>query len=109
MLQHLLNLAEFMEHDDYLLFEPRVLASLAYKCRAYAKALHYGETQFFMSAPSKAIIENLIHLNVHLQQYEAANGIRSFAKSHGWVAGQHLYHDLSNWQEAEELNESLRD
>jgi FKBP12-rapamycin complex-associated protein len=40
----LLNLAEFMEHDmEALPIDIRVLAHLAHKCHAHAKALHYKE------------------------------------------------------------------
>jgi hypothetical protein len=42
LLQMLLNLAEFMEHDSRPLpLEGRMLARLAMRCKAYAKALHY--------------------------------------------------------------------
>jgi FKBP12-rapamycin complex-associated protein len=38
----LLNLAEFMEHDvEALPIDIKILAELAQKCHAYAKALHY--------------------------------------------------------------------
>lgn len=38
----LLNLAEFMEHDDKSLpLDTRTLGALAEKCHAFAKALHY--------------------------------------------------------------------
>ena len=63
VLQVLLNLAEFMEHDDHKLFDARTLWKLAYKCKAYAKALHYKEVEFHTSAPSSHIIESLISLN----------------------------------------------
>ncbi len=38
----LLNLAEFMEHDEKTLpLDSRTLGALAEKCHAFAKALHY--------------------------------------------------------------------
>lgn len=38
----LLNLAEFMEHDNLKMpLDTRTLAALALKCQALAKALHY--------------------------------------------------------------------
>ncbi len=78
-----------MEHDDkplpidvystkiiLLIFtyitQISTLASLAEKCHAYAKALHYKETEF-LSSPSTCI-EALIHINNQLQQPEAASG-----------------------------------
>ena len=64
ILQALLNLAEFMEFDPaYVLpIEIPVLAELALKCRAYAKALHYAERQYHMERTS-ACVESLISIN----------------------------------------------
>lgn len=43
----LLNLAEFMEHDEKALpLDYRTLGALAEKCHAFAKALHYKEIEF---------------------------------------------------------------
>ena len=42
----LLNLAEYMEHDDKALpMDIHQLSALAAKCHAYAKALHYKELE----------------------------------------------------------------
>ncbi|RLN45579.1 hypothetical protein BBO99_00007470 [Phytophthora kernoviae] len=50
ILQTLLNLAEFMEHDvEALPIDIRELGELAQKCHAYAKALHYKELEFHTS------------------------------------------------------------
>jgi FKBP12-rapamycin complex-associated protein len=49
ILQTILNLAEFMEHDentDMKIFSASTLARLAEKCNAYAKALYYWEIEF---------------------------------------------------------------
>ena len=54
ILQILLNLAEFMEHDvEPLPISLSILAELAQKGHAYAKALHYREMEFQTSANSK--------------------------------------------------------
>jgi len=75
ILQTLLNLAEFMEHDDKPLPIPiRTLSSYSTKCHAYAKALHYKEVEFH-SSTSTQVIENLISINNQLQQPDAAMGI----------------------------------
>ncbi len=67
ILQQLLNLAEFMEHDDNQLpIDIRTFGVLAAKCRAFAKALHYKEIEF-AQAPEKTI-EALISINNQLQQ-----------------------------------------
>ena len=55
----LLNLAEFMEHEDKPLpIDNRTLGDYALRFHAYAKALHYKELQFFTET-SPAIIEDL--------------------------------------------------
>jgi len=64
ILQVLLNLAEFMEHHPRgrLPISTEVLASLALRCRAYGKALHYKEQEFTMD-PSSHCIEALVNIN----------------------------------------------
>jgi FKBP12-rapamycin complex-associated protein len=110
VLQVLLNLAEFMEHDDHKLFDARTLGKLAYKCKAYAKALHYKEVEFHNSAPNSEIIENLISLNNLLHQHEAANGIRIFAKKKGWGdLSQSWFQEFHRWQDAEEFHEAINE
>jgi serine/threonine-protein kinase mTOR len=110
VLQVLLNLAEFMEHDDHKLFDARTLGKLAYKCKAYAKALHYKEVEFHNSAPNSEIIESLISLNNLLHQHEAANGIRIFAKKKGWGdLSQSWYQEFHRWQDAEEFHEAINE
>lgn len=64
ILQALLNLAEFMEHEPFggLPIEITDLAELALKCRAYAKALHYKEREYTMGG-SSSCVESLISIN----------------------------------------------
>ena len=64
ILQALLNLAEFMEHDPSggLPIDIPILANLALKCRAYAKALHYKEREHSMN-DSSSCVEALISIN----------------------------------------------
>ena len=74
ILQTLLNLAEFMEHDvEALPIDIRVLAELAQKCRAYAKALHYKELEYETSPTN--CVEALISINKKLDLPEAALGV----------------------------------
>ena len=74
ILQALLNLAEFMEHDDKPLpINIKTLGGLAEKCAAYAKALHYKEIEFQSSAATTC--EALISINNQLDLPEAAVGI----------------------------------
>lgn len=79
ILQYLLNLAEFMEHDvEALPISLSILAELAQKSHAYAKALHYRELEF-TSRPAECF-ETLININKKLDQYEAASGLLKVAK-----------------------------
>lgn len=89
ILQLLLNLAEFMEHDcnspkkkkkiPGLNIDISILAELALKCRAYARALHYKEREYIMGRGG-ACVEQLIDINKKLDIPEAALGILAAAK-----------------------------
>ncbi|KAM3569626.1 hypothetical protein VYU27_008290 [Nannochloropsis oceanica] len=102
IVQMLLNLAEFMEHDvEALPIDIHILAELAQKCHAYAKALHYKELEF-QTSPA-ACVESLISINKKLGQPEAALGILKYAQKklgseivvkESWLA------KLGNWSEA---------
>jgi serine/threonine-protein kinase mTOR len=61
--QALLNLAEFMEHDEGggLPIEIDVLAELALKCRAYAIKLYYKEREY-ATGKSSSCVESLIRI-----------------------------------------------
>lgn len=116
ILQTLLNLAEFMEHDcEALPISLSTLAELAQKSRAYAKALHYRELEFQMNPVT--CFESLININKKLDQYDAAVGVvnvikkmqqqqpelsKSLTIQDAWLA------KLGYWDEAlEEYNRSL--
>ncbi|KAL7543713.1 hypothetical protein ACHAXR_013532 [Thalassiosira sp. AJA248-18] len=85
ILQLLLNLAEFMEHDGSkgplagLSIDISVLAELALKCRAYARALHYKEREYIMGRGGSCV-EQLIDINKKLDLPEAALGVLKAAK-----------------------------
>eukprot|EP00127_Corallochytrium_limacisporum_P000173 Clim_evm34s6 gene=Clim_evmTU34s6 len=102
ILQTLLNLAEFMEHDDKTLpIDVRTLGEYALKCHAYAKALHYKEQEFFISPQNT--FEALISINNQLQQPEAATGILIYAQKHhdlGFTIQETWYEKLQHWDEA---------
>ncbi|CAB9503979.1 protein kinase mTOR [Seminavis robusta] len=76
ILQALLNLAGFLEHDPEggLPIDISILAELALKCRAYAKALHYKEREHRMRG-ANSCVEALISINRKLDLHEAALGI----------------------------------
>ncbi|KAB1208603.1 Serine/threonine-protein kinase TOR [Morella rubra] len=104
----LLNLAEFMEHDEKPLpIDIRLLGALADKCRAFAKALHYKEMEFEgarskkMDANPVAVGEALIHINNQLHQHEAAVGILTYAQQHLDVQlKESWYEKLQRWDDA---------
>ncbi|XP_004292060.1 PREDICTED: serine/threonine-protein kinase TOR [Fragaria vesca subsp. vesca] len=108
ILATLLNLAEFMEHDEKPLpIDIRLLGALAEKCRAFAKALHYKEMEFEgarskkMDANPVAVVEVLIHINNQLQQHEAAVGILTYAQQNLDVQlKESWYEKLQRWDDA---------
>uniref|UniRef100_A0A5B7BS83 Serine/threonine-protein kinase TOR n=1 Tax=Davidia involucrata TaxID=16924 RepID=A0A5B7BS83_DAVIN len=108
ILATLLNLAEFMEHDEkHLPIDIRLLGALAEKCRAFAKALHYKEMEFEgarskkMDANPVAVVEALIHINNQLHQHEAAVGILTYAQQNLDVQlKESWYEKLQRWDDA---------
>uniref|UniRef100_A0A0D3G4U2 Serine/threonine-protein kinase TOR n=1 Tax=Oryza barthii TaxID=65489 RepID=A0A0D3G4U2_9ORYZ len=108
ILATLLNLAEFMEHDEKPLpIDTRLLGALAEKCRAFAKALHYKEMEFEavcskkMGANPVTVVESLIHINNQLHQHEAAIGILTYSQQHLEVQlKESWYEKLHRWDEA---------
>jgi FKBP12-rapamycin complex-associated protein len=98
----LLNLAEFMEHDDKALpIDIRVLGREAARCHAYAKALHYKELEFLQDQSSGAV-EALIVINNQLQQSDAAIGILRKAQLYkdGITLRETWFEKLERWEEA---------
>lgn len=100
VLQLLLNLAEFMEHDDKPLpIDIATLGQYALKCHAYAKALHYKELEFASDPHSN--IEALISINDQLQQLDSAVGILTFAQqNHDVELKESWYEKLQRWDDA---------
>ncbi|KAF9525319.1 phosphatidylinositol 3-kinase [Crepidotus variabilis] len=101
LIHRLLNLAEFMEHEEKSLpIEHRTLGEYAMKYMAYAKALHYKELEYF-SESSPAVIEALISINTRLQQHDAAWGTLLTAREQYDVTKhEEWYERLGRWQEA---------
>ncbi|KAJ3030013.1 UNVERIFIED_CONTAM: phosphatidylinositol kinase- protein kinase tor1, partial [Siphonaria sp. JEL0065] len=91
--QTLLNLAEFMEHDDKALpIDIRTLGQYAGRCHAWAKALHYKELEFLQD-PLPSTVESLISINNQLQQQDSASGILKTARE------SHNVDFLPSWNE----------
>ncbi|KAI9816376.1 MAG: phosphatidylinositol kinase- protein kinase tor1 [Phylliscum demangeonii] len=101
ILQILLNLAEFMEHDDKALsIDIGTLGGCAAKCHAYAKALHYKELEF-LDQQSSSAVEALISINNQLQQSDAAIGILRKAQGYQDVTLKETWFEkLHRWEEA---------
>ncbi len=101
LVHRLLNLAEFMEHEEKPLpIENRTLGECATKFHAYAKALHYKELEFFTET-SPTIIEALISINSRLQQHDAAWGTLLIAREQYDVSKhEEWYERLGRWQDA---------
>ncbi|KAG0362437.1 phosphatidylinositol kinase- protein kinase tor1 [Gamsiella multidivaricata] len=99
--QTLLNMAEYMEHDDKPLpIEISTLGKYAFSCHAFAKALHYNELEF-MTNHSTASIESLISINNCLQQPDAAAGILTYAQRHHDIElKESWYERLHRWEDA---------
>ncbi|KAJ3311625.1 phosphatidylinositol kinase- protein kinase tor1 [Boothiomyces sp. JEL0838] len=96
ILQILLNLAEFMEHDDKALpIHISTLGLYATRCHAFAKALHYKEIEF-ITEPLPNTIESLISINNQLQQPDSAIGVLTIADvelKESW------YEKLQRWED----------
>ena len=101
ILHILLNLAEFMEHDDKALpIDIRTLGQYAARCHAFAKALHYKELEFEQDQNSSAV-EALISINNNLQQADPAIGILRRAQFFGDVELKEAWFEkLQRWEEA---------
>ncbi|KAI9757288.1 MAG: hypothetical protein M4579_003499 [Chaenotheca gracillima] len=101
ILQVLLNLAEFMEHDEKALsIDIRTLGMYAARCHAFAKALHYKELEFLQDTTSHSV-EALISINNQLQQTDAAIGILRKAQAYQDVVLKETWFEkLQRWDEA---------
>ena len=101
ILQVLLNLCEFMEHDDKALpIDIRTLGQYAGRNHAYAKALHYKELEF-EEEKTPSTVEALISINNQLQQTDAAVGIlRNAQKYRDFELKETWYEKLERWDEA---------
>ncbi|KZT51925.1 phosphatidylinositol 3-kinase [Calocera cornea HHB12733] len=107
----LLGLCEFMEHDDRPLgISIRTLGREALRHHAYAKALHYKELEFIQEKEKESatsLIEDLINVNTKLQQPDAAWGTLVLAREeYGMAQQEEWYEKLGRWQEALEAYES---
>lgn len=96
----LLNLCEFMEHDERPIpVDVRTLGMIAQRSRAYAKALHYKELEFITNPGS--CVAALIAINNQLQLPEAARGVLVYAQDNLKVEiKESWYEKLEQWDDA---------
>ncbi|EME32349.1 serine/threonine-protein kinase ATR [Galdieria sulphuraria] len=107
-LQTLLSLAEFMEHDEKPLpIDVRRLATMAYRCGAYAKALRYKEAEYAQvtqpqTAKSAVAGEHgLISIyNNLLQQESAVGALKDAEYRFGIRRREEWFEKLQRWDEA---------
>jgi FKBP12-rapamycin complex-associated protein len=52
-----------------------VIANLAQKCKAFAKALHYKELKYKLDPHNIDTIESLIYINTMLGEQESTQGL----------------------------------
>lgn len=97
---NLLNLVEFMEHEERPLpIDTSVLGKVAEQATAYAKAMHYKELEYFTQV-SPELVESLVSISTKLQLHDVAwailttNIVAEDLKLDRW------YERLGRWQEA---------
>ncbi len=105
ILHVMLNLAEFMEKNvDPLPIDISVLFKLASRCKAYAKALHFKVTEFYVKEDPALCIEDLIFINEKLGHVDGAKGILVYADNHlktvGTTVKESWLAELGQWDEA---------
>lgn len=102
-LQMLLSLVEFMEHDEKPLpIDIGRLASMACRCGAHAKALHYKEAEY-QQDPSAAVSgpDGLISIYDSLGQRESAVGaLVDYERRFGVLVKEQWYEKLQRWEDA---------
>ncbi|KAH0784688.1 hypothetical protein KY290_004286 [Solanum tuberosum] len=83
------------------------IMSSSSQCQAFAKALHYKETESEGALKNRrdanpvAVVEALIHINNPLHQHEAAVGILTYAQQHlGVQLKKSWYEKLQCWDDA---------
>ncbi|KAJ3115083.1 phosphatidylinositol kinase- protein kinase tor1, partial [Physocladia obscura] len=101
ILQTLLNLVEFMDHENKPLpLDIRMLSQNAARCHAWAKALHYKENEYLKN-PKIESAGSLININNKLDQIDAAVGILvATERSNPSNSVSSWYEKLNRWDDA---------
>eukprot|EP01117_Protostelium_nocturnum_P017160 TRINITY_DN6939_c0_g1_i1.p1 TRINITY_DN6939_c0_g1~~TRINITY_DN6939_c0_g1_i1.p1 ORF type:complete len:1242 (+),score=321.13 TRINITY_DN6939_c0_g1_i1:131-3727(+) len=100
LMQAILNLAESMDRDSTPLnLRPNILAQIAERCQAHAKALHIQE-EIFKTDPAAAI-DSLVTTYSQLGLNQAASAAISIAQKKAGVVGKDIWFErLSQWDKA---------
>ncbi|KAF7309844.1 Serine/threonine-protein kinase TOR [Mycena indigotica] len=101
IIHSILDLAEFMEHQDKPLpIDNVTLGDHAVRHEAYAKALHYKEQQY-LNEESAPLLESLISINTRLLLHDAASGLVDVAHNkYDIQENEEWYEKLGQWQNA---------
>lgn len=96
----LLNLVEFMEHEERPLpIDKSLLGNVAEQANAYAKAMHYKEAEY-LSQVSPELIESLVSISTKLQMHDVAWAILKTNTVAEDLELDRWYERLGRWQEA---------
>jgi len=107
-LQNFLSLVEYMEHEEKPLpFDVRSLATMAFRCGAFAKALRYKESEYAEAENAQTALSavagahGLISIYDKLDQQDSAVGILEDLETRfGVEKRQEWYEKLQKWDEA---------
>lgn len=104
----MLDVVEYMERNSAPLpISYGFLAEHSFSHKAYAKALHYKELEFFRD-PSPITIEALVEINALLRQGDAALGTLNLAREHYKVEHPEVWYEkLGQWSDALQLHEAM--
>eukprot|EP01080_Neovahlkampfia_damariscottae_P005829 gene5829-9652_t len=112
ILQILLNLVEFMEHQtDPLPLSVNVLGTLSFKAGAYAKALYHREREYMNNSTKFGELIPIYHA---LGQNESALGVMNYLQNknskeiqYSWYALLSKWNEASDWFEKKKLQKQL--
>jgi FKBP12-rapamycin complex-associated protein len=98
--QNLLNLVEFMEHEERPLpIDTSILGRVAEQAPVYAKAMHYKELEYFAQV-SPELVESLVSISTKLQLHDVAWAILTTNIVAEELKLDRWYERLGRWQEA---------
>lgn len=106
VLQTILNLSEFMEHNNTRLpISISILSKYSFRHHAFAKALHYKEIEFkdsaFQNNVSVTTVDSLININNSLQQSDSGIGMLKIATNfYKFEPKESWFQKLQRWNEA---------